>query len=114
MYFYKLDYVVDEVLNDLPSQEQFLLKKFAKKDVSKKEAAYLWAKINEHKWYIGERLKRDVGFHAATIDYLENFYDEETFRNHERSPPCGFSRIFQSAGSTLRSYLISKSRVLHF
>lgn len=112
MYFYQLDYVVDEVLKDTPSREQALLKKYSKQEFSKKEAFYLWERITDHKWYIGERLKRDVGFHVATIDFLENFYDSNTFFNGNRRQSKGFRRVFSSVNSALRNYFVSKSRVV--
>ena len=35
-------------------------------------AADLWAKIDQHKWLLSEKLGRDVGFRTACIDFLEN------------------------------------------
>ena len=35
-------------------------------------AADLWAKIDQHKWLLSEKLFRDVGFRTACIDFLEN------------------------------------------
>ncbi len=35
-------------------------------------AAQLWAKIEQHKWLLSERLARDVGARTACIDFLEN------------------------------------------
>jgi SpoVK/Ycf46/Vps4 family AAA+-type ATPase len=35
-------------------------------------AVDLWAKIQQHKWLLSERLCRDVGFRTACIDFLEN------------------------------------------
>lgn len=75
MISYQMDYVVDEVLKNLPTEEQVFLKKYLNKDFPRKEAIYLWEKIVEHKWYVGERLKRDIGFRAAAVDYFENFYE---------------------------------------
>ena len=36
------------------------------------EACGLWPRIVEHKWFLSERLGRDVGLRVAAIDYLEN------------------------------------------
>ena len=36
------------------------------------EARGLWPRIIEHKWFLSERLGRDVGLRVAAIDYLEN------------------------------------------
>jgi SpoVK/Ycf46/Vps4 family AAA+-type ATPase len=35
-------------------------------------AADLWAKIQQHKWLLSEKLSRDVGLRTACIDFLEN------------------------------------------
>jgi len=35
-------------------------------------AADLWPKIAKHKWLMSEKLRRDVGFRTACIDFLEN------------------------------------------
>lgn len=35
-------------------------------------ASELWAKIQQHKWLLSERLSRDVGARTACIDFLEN------------------------------------------
>ncbi len=36
------------------------------------EARAIWPKILDHKWFLSERLGRDVGLRVAAIDYLEN------------------------------------------
>ena len=94
MIFYQLDYVVDEIKKSEPSDEQKLLKNLIGQDFTKEEAAFVWEKVNDHKWYIGERLKRDVGLKVAAIDYVENFYDAEIFRskkNNRKTSSTGFS-----------------------
>jgi len=40
------------------------------------EARSLWPRILEHKWFLSERLGRDVGLRVAAIDYLENIERE--------------------------------------
>ena len=111
MNFYQLDYVVDKVLKDTPSREQAILKRFANKDFAKKEAAYVWERITDHKWYLGERLKRDVGFYVATIDFLENFYEPNTFFEDKSQQSRGFRRRMNFSGSNLRNYFVSKSKI---
>jgi hypothetical protein len=112
MIFYQIDYVVDEVLKDLPSTEQVFLQKYLNRDFSKKEAAYLWERIADHKWYLGERLKRDVGFRVAAVDYIENFYEPNSFFGGKTRKPGVFGKIFHPINSTLRSYFVSKSKIL--
>ena len=112
MIFYQLDYVVDEVLKDLPAPEQIFLKKYLSRDFSKKEAKYLWERIVDHKWYIGERLKRDVGFRVAAVDYIENFYEPNSFFGSKNQKSGFLGKIFRPINSSLRSYFVSKSKIL--
>ncbi|HEV2802570.1 MAG TPA: DUF4032 domain-containing protein [Pyrinomonadaceae bacterium] len=36
------------------------------------EAQEVWPQVLEHKWYMSERLGRDVGLRAAALDYFKN------------------------------------------
>ena len=36
------------------------------------ETERAWERIMDHKWYLSERLRRDVGLKVAAIDYFEN------------------------------------------
>ncbi len=36
------------------------------------EAREVWPQVLEHKWYMSERLGRDVGLRAAALDYFKN------------------------------------------
>lgn len=112
MIFYQLDHVVDEVLKSLPTAEQVFLKKYLNRDFPRKEAKYLWERILDHKWYVGERLKRDVGFRVAALDYVENFYEPNSLIGNKNRPSGVFGKISRSVGSNLRSYFISKSKIL--
>jgi hypothetical protein len=40
--------------------------------VSPAVAHEVWPQILEHKWYVSERLGRDVGLRVAAVDYFEN------------------------------------------
>ena len=112
MIFYQLDYVVDEVLKDNPSQEQVFLKRYLNRDYQKKEAGYLWERIVDHKWYVSERLKRDVGYRVAAVDYVENFYEPSPVYNNKNTRSGIFRKMLRPIGSGLRSYFVSKSRIL--
>ena len=81
MFFYKLDYAVEKVLKNAPTPEQEFLRKYLSADLSKTEAKYLSERIADHKWHVSERLKRDIGFHVAAVDYIENFYAPVFFSN---------------------------------
>ena len=36
------------------------------------EAQEVWPQVLEHKWYMSERLGRDVGLRVAALDYFKN------------------------------------------
>ena len=59
------------------SAEQYFLEKITGEKFPQEKAAYLWARISDHKWHIGEKLQRDVGFNVAAIDFLENIAEIE-------------------------------------
>ena len=48
------------------------LRKLAGVKLSAEEARDAWPRVLEHKWYLGERLGRDVGLRVAAADYFEN------------------------------------------
>ena len=79
MNFYQLDYAIEKVLQDAATPEQAFIKKYLGADLSKREAKYLWKRIIDHKWNVSERLKRDVGFRTAAVDYIETFYEPVFF-----------------------------------
>ena len=112
MIFYQLDYVVDEIKKSEPSDEQKLLKNLIGQDFTKEEAVFVWEKVNDHKWYIGERLKRDVGLKVAAVDYVENFYDAGIFRNNKNKPKGFFDRLFKPVSALTRTYFVSKSKTI--
>jgi hypothetical protein len=48
------------------------LRRLAGVELSASEASAAWPNVLEHKWYLGERLGRDVGLRVAAVDYFEN------------------------------------------
>ncbi|MCU0239635.1 MAG: DUF4032 domain-containing protein, partial [Pyrinomonadaceae bacterium] len=76
MFFYRQDYAIEKVLKSQKSNAQICLEQFSGKHFEKKEAEVLWNRIVDHKWYVSERLQRDIGFKTATVDFFENFYEE--------------------------------------
>jgi hypothetical protein len=48
------------------------LKGWAGVRLSASEARDALPRVLEHKWYLGERLGRDVGLRVAAVDYFEN------------------------------------------
>jgi len=107
MVTYQLDYVVEEVLKNQPSFEQKTLKNLVGANYTKEEAKYIWKRVVDHKWYIGERLKRDVGLRVAAVDYVENFYDASIFRKND-----GGKGFFNRISQLTRDYFAAKSKTL--
>lgn len=99
---YQLDYVVEEVTKSAPSEAQIFLKEHWNRKFDAAEAKFLFDRIADHKWYVSERLQRDIGMRVAAIDFLENVYEPSASKPKRR----GF------IASTLRSYFISKSAIL--
>lgn len=100
MNIYKLDYTIEKVLRDAPTREQTLLKKYLNEDFTKREAKYLWERIVDHKWYVGERLGRDVGFRTAAVDYVENFYEPVYTKNSKTGLRNSFRQFFKTIAQT--------------
>ena len=48
------------------------LRRLAGVKLPAREAEAVWSRLLEHKWYLGERLGRDVGLRVAAADYFEN------------------------------------------
>jgi phosphatidate phosphatase PAH1 len=63
------------------SEEQIYLRRITGKTFSKEDAANLWTKVTDNKWYLGEILGRDIGLGVATLDYLENFTGDDYISN---------------------------------
>ncbi len=111
MVFYQLDYVVEEIKKTEPSVEQKRLKKYVGADFNKEEAAFIWERVIDHKWYVGERLQRDIGLRVAAVDYVENFYDSSIFRKKDKRNGF-FNRILKPVSQMAQSYFVSKSKSL--
>lgn len=73
---FKLDYVIEKATNPYESDEQTdkraALKALAGIELSPSEASAAWPRVLDHKWFLVERLGRDVGLKVAVIDYFEN------------------------------------------
>ncbi len=68
---FKLDYVIERTLAETTPEQQ-ALKSLTGVSVTASEARTAWPRILDHKWYMSERLGRDVGLRVAAIDYFEN------------------------------------------
>jgi hypothetical protein len=107
---YRLDYTIEKLTKTGPSMERTLLRIYTGDDLSEKEARGIWKRIADHKWHLSETLNRDVGFHVATVDYVEHFYEP----NEDREPDGWFASIWKSisltASSAARNYFEAKGR----
>jgi hypothetical protein len=73
---FRMDYVIERTLEatnpESGRRERRIIKELAGVRLPKRKAREVWSSILEHKWYLGERLNRDVGLRTAAVDYLEN------------------------------------------
>ncbi len=91
---FRLDYVIEKTLSETAGSEQRVLKELAGVKLSRTEARAQWTHVLEHKWFLSERLGRDVGLRVAIIDYFENIYTSRTGKaNH--SGISGLMRRFR-------------------
>ncbi len=74
---FKLDYVIERTLAETTA-EQWALKSLVGIKMTAAEAGAAWPRIQDHKWYLSERLGRDVGLRVAAIDYFENIHSPRT------------------------------------
>ncbi len=69
---FRLDYVIEKSIGEGVCEEQEALKELAGVKLRPAEARAEWPHMLEHKWFMSERLGRDVGLRVAALDYFEN------------------------------------------
>lgn len=67
-----LDYVIDCLRRSEAEVERRMLRDLTGTVVPADEARALWPRLLDHKWYMSERMGRDVGLRVAAIDFLEH------------------------------------------
>ena len=86
-----LSFVIKEGVSRYLNSRRRMVEKLAGVKLSEAEAQAAWPRILDHKWYLGERLGRDVGVRVAAVDYFENIEPPRTpvpYRvNRETLPP---------------------------
>ncbi len=107
---YKLDYAIEKITKTGPSMERTLLRIYTGDDFSENEARNLWRRIADHKWFVSETLSRDVGFHVAAVDYVENFYEPSSATASEGWLATTWKNISHKTSSAARSYFSAKGR----
>lgn len=105
------NYAFEEINNNLPIQKT-LLEIYTDQRIPAHEADELLRKVADHKWYISQQLNRDVGFHVAAIDYVENFYRPQTGRRYEGKFTKTINNAVQAIGSAVKTYLKVKGSQL--
>ncbi|MGH9969745.1 MAG: DUF4032 domain-containing protein [Pyrinomonadaceae bacterium] len=85
---FRLDHVIERMLRATnPARgrrERRMIKELTGVRLPEANAREVWSSILEHKWYLGERLNRDVGLRTAAIDYLENIAPPPVVRRTQR------------------------------
>lgn len=63
-----------EIVADIPTPEDCvsLIYEYSGQKVEPDAAGDLWLKILQHKWFLSEKLGRDVGIKVACVDFIEN------------------------------------------
>jgi hypothetical protein len=105
---FKLGHAFERPRQTGPVRERKLLSKYTGRHVTEREANYLWPRIADHKWYLSERLSRDVGFHVAAVDYVENFYQPIAGEPSENKMTPYIKTMKRRANNALRFYFESK------
>src|SRR5438128_9104250 len=77
---YKLDQVIEKTLEAPGGREQRALKLLTGLELAPSEASFFWPRILDHKWYMSERLGRNVGLRVAAVDYFENVWSENLWQ----------------------------------
>lgn len=81
---FKLDYIIERVTQPQLTDAQRALNYLGGLNLSVKEARELLPRVTEHKWYISERLGRDIGWRVALIDYFENIRPQQSVQRKRR------------------------------
>src|SRR5829696_7901043 len=69
---FRLDYVIEKSIGEGACEEQEVLRELAGVRLKPAEARAEWPRVLEHKWFVSERMGRDVGLRVAALDYFEN------------------------------------------
>ena len=90
---FRLEYVIERTIHLANSvngrRERRMINKLTGVRLPEANAREVWSSILEHKWYLGERLNRDVGLRTAAVDYLENIAPSAIVQRtrRDRLPP---------------------------
>ena len=97
---FRLEYVIERLPSEQGYVEQRLLKVLAGVRLSAAEARAEWPRVLEHKWYVSERLGRDIGPRAAAVDYFENVRLPRHARAGHKARARRLGRAAQTSSAT--------------
>jgi len=97
---YSLEHIVTE-LNSNEAAAQALLEAFTGRVIPKPDALNLFKRLPDHKWYLSERLGRDVGTKVTAVDLIENFYEPP------RRKPSAMEVFLKDTSNRVGSWLFS-------
>jgi hypothetical protein len=69
-----LDYLNERASERKLVEAEGFFQALAGTGLSHKQLGEVLPYIQDHKWYVSERLGRDVGMRVAAVDYIENVY----------------------------------------
>jgi hypothetical protein len=69
-----LDYLNERASERKLVEAEDLFQALSGTGLSHKQLSEVLPYIQNHKWYVSERLGRDVGLRVAAVDFIENFY----------------------------------------
>ena len=93
---FKNDYAIDKIIAEQPSKEQNFLQNMFGKKVEKQAAKAYLKRILDHKWYISERLGRDIGLPVAALDFTVNIEPLPVAKRSRRKTNGGISWLSQA------------------
>ncbi len=106
---FRQEYAFDKMARNEFGFQRSALQVYTGKRISASEADRLLQKIADHKWYVSESVGRDVGFHVAAIDFVENIYQPTARKGVETSLFEGFDRIKKWTVNAVHKYFEAKS-----
>ena len=93
-------FLIEETLQSIVERQQNVRRTCSTVRLSRSAIEKNWREIDEHKWFLSERLGRDVGPEVAGLDYLENI-SRIPDRSEERRRPGVSARLRTAARRTL-------------
>lgn len=80
---FKLEHVIDSLtMSEETVARRRTLRQLTGLHLPVNEAQHAWERIMDHKWYLGERLGRDVGLRVAAVDYFDNIAPVQHIQRH--------------------------------